>query len=290
MSKKFLDAARQGRNHWGLYLLVLTVLSLYWWDYSGQVFLYCQRFLSDVFNINADNSIVNFASGLVPFIPIVLLLIVSVKKLHHRQFTTLVNAKKTVRFKRLFLGFAVWGIVAVVLLMFDRVVHPQNYAFTFEPNQWFLLLLLGLILVPIQTSAEEFLYRGYLMQGLGFITRQPFILIIVTSLAFALPHFGNPEMQRGEVWGALTYFLWGVFFAALTLKDNGLELALGVHAANNLFAFLVLNTTDSVLPTPAVLTYIATIDAKEAFLALLIQAGIFYIIFFARFKRRVKST
>lgn len=114
--------------------------------------------------------------------------------------------------------------------------------------------------------------------------------MLFTSLLFAVLHFGNPEMQRGFVWGALTYFIWGVFLAAITLKDNGLELALAVHAANNLFSFLIMNTQDSVLPTPALLIFGRSIDAKEGLISLLIHAGIFYAVFFGGIARKPKST
>lgn len=140
--------------------------------------------------------------------------------------------------------------------------------------------LIGIVLIIIQTSTEEFFYRGYLMQGLSLLTRHPLLLILLTSILFAVPHFGNPEMQRGFIWTALTYFLWGVFFATITLKDNGLELVLGAHAANNLFSFLVVNTSDAGIPTPAFFTYTGAIDAREGLLGLLIQASLFYAIFF----------
>lgn len=142
------------------------------------------------------------------------------------------------------------------------------------------MLPIVFLLTPIQTSAEELFYRGYLMQGLSLLTRNPVVLTIATSLAFAIPHFNNPEMQRGFLLGALNYFLWGVFAAVITLQDNGLELALGVHAANNLFIFLFLNTPDSVLPTPAMWTYVGPIHAGEDLIGTLLYSALFYFIFF----------
>ena len=49
-----------------------------------------------------------------------------------------------------------------------------------------------------------------------------------------------------------TYFVFGAFFTLLTLRDNRLELAIGAHAANNLFAALVVNHENSSLPTQAI--------------------------------------
>jgi uncharacterized protein len=84
-------------------------------------------------------------------------------------------------------------------------------------------------------------------------------------------HFGNPEMQRGAVWIALTYFTLAVFFTTITLQDNGLELALGVHAANNLFIVLLINTQDSALQSPAV--WIQTVPSNPRLTLLMVLLG-----------------
>jgi hypothetical protein len=108
------------------------------------------------------------------------------------------------------------------------------------------------------------------------------ILITITSLLFTIPHLGNPEMARGEVWGALGYFGFGVFCAVITLQDQGLELALGVHAANNLFASVLVNSWDSVLPSQALFTYLDIGDNQWGFFFLLTQVVIFCAFVFAR--------
>jgi membrane protease YdiL (CAAX protease family) len=156
---------------------------------------------------------------------------------------------------------------------------PDAYEFSLEPLQWLAFLPLALILTPIQTTAEELFFRGYLMQGLGLINRHPLFLIGATSFLFLLPHLGNPELQRGVVWVGLSYWLWGVFFAAITLKDDRLELAMGSHAANNLFAALFINSADSVLPSPA----IWTVEPGEPRVSLIYQfalSALFYYLFF----------
>jgi membrane protease YdiL (CAAX protease family) len=176
--------------------------------------------------------------------------------------------------------------VSVIPLPVDYLLNSQNYVFAFNPAQWFLVFPIALILTPIQISAEEFFFRGYLLQGLGLLTRQRFVLIIVSSLLFAVPHFANPEMQRGAVWLALLYFAFGVFLTVITLKDNRLELALGVHAANNL-RFLFISTKDSALPAPAIWIVNDPGDPRLDLVFFLIQSAIFYYVFFGRQKSNV---
>jgi uncharacterized protein len=105
-------------------------------------------------------------------------------------------------------------------------------------------------------------------------------------MLFAAAHFTNPEMGRGAVWMGLNYWAFGVFLAAITLRDDRLELAWGVHAANNMFIFLIVNSTDSALKTPSIWTTGANDDPRSSLVSLLVQAGIFYWLIFGRKKTR----
>lgn len=279
MSKGFLDAARHGRNHWWLYLQAILAIGLFWWYFSGFVGLGQEIIFSTLLN---SDDIAFFIGSLTIWIPLLLILALAVRVLHHRRFRTLISFDGSFQTKRLLVGFGVWLGLLIIFTGIDYFLHPQDYANTFNLSAWFLLLPFALILTPIQTSTEELFYRGYLMQGLGLLTKHPLVLILVTSLAFTIPHLGNPEMGRGEfVWGALVYLTWGAFFAAITLKDDRLELALGVHAANNLFSDLIVNTVDSVVPTPSMWTHITAIPLEFGLLFLLIYCGLFYFFVFS---------
>lgn len=102
------------------------------------------------------------------------------------------------------------------------------------------------------------------------------------------PHLLNPEVKRGAVLMAMYYFSFGALAAFLTLKDNRLELALGVHAANNL-SLVFINTEDSVIPTPSIWTVKETGSPGVDLVVFLIQSAIFYYIFFGRTKKIVET-
>ena len=74
------------------------------------------------------------------------------------------------------------------------------------------------------------------------------------------------------------YFAIGLFLAIITVKDNTLELALGIHAANNLFTVLVANPANSAIPSPSIFTY--QLNAVYNSLSFFVMAGIFYAVFF----------
>jgi membrane protease YdiL (CAAX protease family) len=138
-----------------------------------------------------------------------------------------------------------------------------------------------LLLVPIQTSSEELLFRGYLLQAFGLKIRNWLVLCFLSGLFFALPHAGNPEVSVNFWLVMAYYFSTGMFLAFITLKDQRLELALGVHAANNIFTSLFANYKVSVLPTPALFT-IQTLDATFALAAYLLSIVVFWLVFFRK--------
>lgn len=199
-----------------------------------------------------------------------------VKFLHRRKMLTLISPDATFHFRRFGLGFLLWFALASLQAGTEFLYDRSAFVWNFQPFSWLSFLPWALVFTPIQTSAEEILFRGYLLQGLGLFVRQPFVLTLIASLPFAIAHFENPEMARGSVWIGLTYFLLAVFLTLITLWDNRLELALGVHAANNLFVLLVVNTQDSVLPTPAVFIQQFPIDPRFTFLSMLITTSVFY--------------
>ncbi|MBD2677142.1 MULTISPECIES: CPBP family intramembrane glutamic endopeptidase [Nostoc] len=305
MNQNFLDAAKKGQNNWWRYLLgVFLIVFSYWYigSFASGILATILFLVSSAANGNEVSNLPSefqnqlelylqasqtryFVIYSIPVLCAWLGIFVTINSLHKRQIKTLISADSSFKFQRLISGFLVWLIILIAFTGVDYLIQPQAYSWTFDLAQWLPLFPLVLVLTPIQTSAEEFLYRGYLLQGLGLLSRQRLVLILVTSLLFTLPHLSNPEMQRGEIWVALQYFSWGVFFSALTLKDNRLELSLGVHAANNIFAFLFVNTKDSVIPTPAVLTINDAGDPRLGLVVFWAMIAIFYYFFFGRGKQ-----
>lgn len=299
MSQSYLEIAQQGKNSWWRHILAILLILFFWIVIGttvtgiGIIFILLQRGLSiSDFSPEQVNGFLKSAS-VESFITLNLASIffafgifIAVKWLHKRKFRSLISADATINFQRIIAGFGVWFLMQAILVGLGLIFDANNYEFTFNPSQWFPLLISALILTPIQTSSEELFFRGYLLQALSHITRNRLVLIFVTSLLFMLPHLFNPEMQRGA-WIVLFYFGFGALTALITLKDNRLELALGVHAANNL-SFLFVTTKDSVLAAPAMWTAKDTGDPRLEVLMFLLQSIVFYYIFFGRRKKVIE--
>jgi membrane protease YdiL (CAAX protease family) len=174
--------------------------------------------------------------------------------------------------------------------IFEAILYPGRYDLSLDPGKFIIYALFALLLIPIQASCEELFFRGYLMQGLGLRIRGIVILPVVSGLIFGLLHLANPEMSvlSGAWMLAVSYFIVGFFAALITLLDGGLELALGLHAANNLYTALVANTTISALASESIFK-VKEIDPLYGLISLSIGLVIFYLLAFLIFPREDKA-
>tara|TARA_R110002050_G_scaffold16019_2_gene48991 strand:+ start:85476 stop:86393 length:918 start_codon:yes stop_codon:yes gene_type:complete len=162
------------------------------------------------------------------------------KLVHSQTITSLTTSRKKIDWKRIFFAFALWGFVTIILTALDIYLKPEDYVFNFKPIPFFTLAIIGILLIPLQTSFEEYLFRGHMMQGIGLMAKNRWVPLVITSILFGVMHLGNPEVTKLGL-GIMVYYIGtGFFLGILTLMDEGLELALGFHAANNLVGALLL--------------------------------------------------
>lgn len=299
MGKSFLDLARQGKNAWWRYLLAILVILFGWLVPSILlgVFLVAMVMLDNnpgTF-INANTGqIVGFDSALITAISLlsavalVASLFVAVRFIHQRPFRSLITTHPSLDWKRVAQRFGFYLILVAAASLIEAVVFPGRYQVTWDTSEFLKFLPIVLILIPIQTTAEELLFRGYLMQSIGLITRRPLIPAAISSLVFMLLHMANPEVRSDMVLIPLYYLGVGLLFALVTLGDNRLELAIGAHAGTDLFAGIFANYVNSVLPTASIFT-VSTLDARYALVSFVVIAIIFYAGLFAS-RRTVSST
>jgi membrane protease YdiL (CAAX protease family) len=96
----------------------------------------------------------------------------------------------------------------------------------------------------------------------------------------------NPEARVNYGLIGFYYFFIGGIMAFTTLRDGRLELALGLHAANNLFTALFANYTVTVMPTPSLFT-VNTLDPIYSVSAAVIGLIGFVLFFNGSFKRKL---
>lgn len=194
-----------------------------------------------------------FFEILLPMVIFLILLLCWVKFFHRQTIRSLTTARPRVDWKRIFTSFGLWGAINCGFIALAYFTEPESFLWNFKPEPFFILLSLSVVLIPMQTSFEEYFFRGYLMQGLGLATRSTLFALLFTSITFGLMHIANPEVDKLGPLLLLYYIGTGLFLGVLTLMDDGMELALGFHAANNLVASLLVTSDWTALQTPSVL-------------------------------------
>jgi membrane protease YdiL (CAAX protease family) len=172
-----------------------------------------------------------------------------VKHLHKQKFLSVTTARKQVDWSRILFSFSVWAAISLISFLVFYLISPEKLMWNFKAVPFFILLLIGSILIPMQTSTEEYIFRGYLMQGFAVLARNKWFPLLTTSLIFGLMHIFNPEVEKMGYIIMVYYIGTGLFLGIITLMDDGLELALGFHAANNLIGALLVTSDWSAFQT-----------------------------------------
>ncbi|MBA8989852.1 membrane protease YdiL (CAAX protease family) [Curtobacterium pusillum] len=100
-------------------------------------------------------------------------------------------------------------------------------------------IVLVVVLVPFQGAAEEYIFRGFLMQTIGsWIPVRvvgTVVAVAVSTVVFALLHIPNGY----NVWGILDVGSFGLIAAVIVLRTGGLEATVLQHAFNNIMIFVL---------------------------------------------------
>ncbi|MDR0982742.1 MAG: CPBP family intramembrane metalloprotease [Culturomica sp.] len=256
MINTFIEKAKNGNNNWLLYVATLLITFIAMQIASIPLLVYglvinggnmAQADISSLTSTNAGLALTlfTFAVGLV-------VLLWCVKVLHRKRVLDVITGRNRIDWQRVFYGAGIWAVISVIAVMMTSWFSGGQLEFQFQPAKFAGLFIVALIFIPMQTSCEEVVFRGYLMQGSALLFRSKWVALIATSLAFGLMHATNPEVEKFGFWMMIPqYVIMGLLLGYVALKDEGLELALGIHAANNLVACLLITNDDSVLQTAA---------------------------------------
>jgi len=161
------------------------------------------------------------------------------KMLHRQTMTALTTSRPRIDWKRIGFAFVLWTVISTLFILLDIYLSPDDYEFNFKAAPFLILLVIAVLFIPLQTSFEEYYMRAYLMQGIGIMSGRKWIPLLITSLIFGLLHIFNPEVDKLGYGIMVFYMGTGLFLGIMTLMDDGIELALGFHAANNLTAAIL---------------------------------------------------
>jgi uncharacterized protein len=276
---QFIELARQGKNNWWRYLFGLVLIAIvpiavfmagktlilrfvYW------SFLSYDTYLTLAFALTVGT----IASTLIG-------ILLAMRLMHERSFISLITPQTSIDWIKIEKSFGVYFVLLAFTTLLDYLLNPSIYEFRLNLGRFLTFAPVALILIPLDTTAQEVLFRGYLLQWMALGTRNRTALVMASGVLFMLPHLGNPEVAVSFWMAASYYFLVGVFLTVITLKSNSLEMAIGVHAATNLYVALILNYSNSALKTDSIF-YCAKLDPVSSLIGFIITSLIFYLIMF----------
>jgi membrane protease YdiL (CAAX protease family) len=188
-----------------------------------------------------------------PFIVGLIMFTLLVKPLNYRSLRAVINGNVKFRWNRFFIAAIVWVVIGALYLIINLKVDPSNFILNNFSRTLIPLILISIFLIPLQASFEEILFRGYLMQGFTVLIRNRLFPLLMTSVVFGLLHVLNPEVKEFGFFSMIPqYVLFGIIFGIITIMDDGIEAAMGAHAANNAFLSIMVTHKSSTLQTPAV--------------------------------------
>ncbi|WP_343631842.1 CPBP family intramembrane glutamic endopeptidase [Fluviicola sp.] len=192
-----------------------------------------------------------FALNMIPFVFGFLAIVFCSRLIFKRSFRTFLTARPRFDFTRFFFAFGLWSTLMMVSFFMTFIDYNHLIHWNFQPENFFYLLILALVLVPVQTGFEEILFRGFLLQFFGKITQKGIYLILINGVLFGALHLMNPEIDKLGAFAVGYYMMSGIFTSFIAIMDDGLELSWGFHLANNLFGIIIVTNNWQVIQTDA---------------------------------------
>ncbi len=257
----FIAQAFKAKTEWWRYLIGLFIIFVGWQLFGAIPFMAALFFeagpevltltQAEMFKVLDSN--LNFFLLLLTFAVGLAALFFVIKFLHNQKIKDATTTRKKVDWGRFFFGFSIVAVFTVVTTIVDYNLQPQDYLWNFDMIPFLILAAIALIMVPLQTSFEEYLFRGYLMQGIGVLAGNKWLPLVITSVIFGGMHIFNPEVEKLGYIIMFYYIGTGFLLGIMTLMDEGLELALGFHAGNNLIGALLVTADWTAFETNSVL-------------------------------------
>ncbi|WP_407424695.1 CPBP family intramembrane glutamic endopeptidase [Methanobrevibacter sp.] len=160
------------------------------------------------------------------------------KVVKDRPFSSYSSSRGGWNFKLYFKALVIPLILYIIYMGVDAAIAGTKG--TSHLSIAFLAVIL--ISVPIQSIAEEYVFRGFLMQTFGSWFKIPALAIVLQAVIFALLHGYNGI-------GLFETLVMGLGYGFFAWKTNGIEISSAIHTANNfsvgLFVMLGLKTSTS---------------------------------------------
>lgn len=288
----FIEKARQeGKNSGGLYVLGILV-SFIGGQIIGALPLIAVLLKKGAFSaeVIANPELAGIDSNifmilmLLPFVVSFVLLWVCIRFVHKKRFIVSWTAFEHIQWKKIAFSFFLWLFLSFSVDAISYMIHPENYEFHYSGSHFWILVLISVLLLPLQTTYEELLFRSYIMQAVGLWKPMRMIPFLITGISFGFMHILNPEVKEYGYATLITYIGIGLLLSLVTMLSDSIELAVGLHAANNIYGATMVSFKGSALSTDCLFyTKEISVDATSVSIFFLVMI-IYYLIVSKQFR------
>ena len=163
-----------------------------------------------------------------------------VRLLHKQPFGTLFAPEGRIRWGDFALGLMMAAGFWIVTIGIGVAIVGAPVRTDLSMTTWSAALIPLAILVFFQASAEEVLFRGYILQRLAMRWRSPLVWGFLPAFLFGLAHYGNGA-PLGVGWHyVIVTLLFGLTAAAMVWRTGSLAAAMGMHTGFNMFSLSVI--------------------------------------------------
>ena len=155
-------------------------------------------------------------------------LLFGVRFVHHRPMRGLFTDGRPFRF-----GFAVQSAVLWCMLwLAGTILLPNGWEllarrFKEVPLAWWPVLAVAMFCaMAVGRTAEEIMFRGYLMTRVAAWVRRPWLAVCISTVVFTLMHHGNAAAYTAIA-------LFGIAFGAASIRAGTLAPMIGLHTAHD---------------------------------------------------------
>jgi membrane protease YdiL (CAAX protease family) len=166
---------------------------------------------------------------------------ITVRLLHGQRFWTLFAPDGEVRTGDLLKGLGLSAAFALASVPVGMSI-AEPVATALPGGEWLAYALALLALVFVQATAEELMFRGYLLQQLALRSRNPLVWAGIPSALFGALHWANAPTGELAAYYVGATFLIGLALAALVWKTGSLWASIGVHVGFNAVGLTVVGT------------------------------------------------
>jgi len=215
---------------------------------------------------------------MLPFVALLIFLVPGIRLIHQQSIKSVFTQKTIFNWKLLIKSAIIWFVLSGLADIIISILQPGNYVFSFSFFSFFPYMLIAILLIAFQITAEEVLFRSYLLHGLTRLFRYRWLGITLQAILFGILHAANPEVTSYGLLTTMPFYIGiGLLLGWLSFRSKGLEIALGLHFANNLYATSMVTFSESAIPSPAIFT-ITNYQPEIGLVAFVIIAIIFAVV------------